>query len=85
MNKRRIYARNGVFTWSGSNTDENGLIVAEAAQQIDFSRDSSSSFFDFIAVTEIISATSPPHIKPTQSISVDFKLIFAVIFNVLLI
>uniref|UniRef100_F1KT69 Protein transport protein Sec31A n=1 Tax=Ascaris suum TaxID=6253 RepID=F1KT69_ASCSU len=74
MNKRRIYARNGVFTWSGSNTDENGLIVAEAAQQIDFSRDSSSSFFDFIAVTEIISATSPPHIKPTQSISVDFKL-----------
>uniref|UniRef100_A0A914ZNZ4 Protein transport protein Sec31A n=3 Tax=Parascaris univalens TaxID=6257 RepID=A0A914ZNZ4_PARUN len=75
MNKRRIFARNGVFTWSGSSRDESGLIMAEAAQQIDFSRDTSASFFDFVALTEIMNATSPlQHIKPTHSVSVDFKL-----------
>ncbi|KHN80238.1 Protein transport protein Sec31A [Toxocara canis] len=74
MSRRRIYTRNGVFAWSGAGVGESGLVVAEAAQQIDLSRDTSSSFFDFVSTADIVNANSASQIRPTHSVPVDFKL-----------
>lgn len=76
MSHRKAYSRSGVFAWSGLGVTEHGLVVAEAAQQIDLYRDSLTSFFDFVSTSDIIQSVSSQPLKPTRSVTAEFKQAF---------
>ncbi|VDK44334.1 unnamed protein product [Anisakis simplex] len=83
MNRRRLYEKGGVFAWVGNPGDDNqGLAVAEAAQQIDLSTDITHSFFDFISTKEIIHGKNQAagRLKPSHSFDVDFKSVSLLIY-----
>uniref|UniRef100_A0A0N5AJR8 WD_REPEATS_REGION domain-containing protein n=1 Tax=Syphacia muris TaxID=451379 RepID=A0A0N5AJR8_9BILA len=73
MSHQKVYSRSGVLAWSGCNTPGGGLVVAEAAQQIDLFRDSVSSFFDFVSVDDIINSDIQASLKPTCTAKSEFK------------
>lgn len=70
---RRNYHKCGVFSWIETKQNEFGLVVTDAARQIDLSNVEGSASFDFISFASITQFKCPPYITANRSFNANMK------------